>query len=114
MEVNFMTFEGRWDINKIENWNDDELLLGAPPYIYVDTDNTGYFQFGSINGDMYLKANKNHESKIMEFNFSSTCGFDEISGKGWMRIINDGLEGVLKFEDNDSVEFYASRGNCNL
>lgn len=109
-----MTFEGKWDINKIEYWDEDDLVLGEPPYIFIDSDNTGYFQFGLINGDISFKSSKDHDIKIREFSFSANYGFEEVSGRGWMRIINDGLEGVFKFEDNDSVEFYAGKGNFSM
>jgi hypothetical protein len=44
-----MTFKGKWNIVKMEMWDEDYINMEGPAYIEIREDNSGKFMFGLVN-----------------------------------------------------------------
>lgn len=105
-----MEFWGKWNICEIDNENTDCYSLDEQAYIYIDSDNSGVLQFGLINGDLEGRIRINPNYKIYEFTLDGNEGFDDITGRGWLKLTdNNTVSGKIVIDDGDASDFVAKR-----
>lgn len=110
-----MTFVGNWHIYEIEKWNEGSDNIGIQPYIEIDSNNQGEFQFGSVTGGLDGQVVFDAERKQRwEFTWEGSNELDPISGSGWVRIKGpDILEGELRIHQGSRSKFLAKRAEKN-
>lgn len=105
-----MEFCGKWNIYEIDSRNTDSYGLDEQAYIYIDSDNSGIIQFGLICGDLDGRIRNNPNEKIYEFMLDGNEGFDDVTGRGWLKLTDKNtVSGKLLIDDGDVTDFLAKR-----
>jgi hypothetical protein len=100
---------GRWRILETDLWDRDALDLVAPAFIEFFPDRTGRFGFIAVTGWMDCRSIAIGRSHV-EFSWEGTDEGDQVSGRGWAAIQDDGLlHGHLHFHLGDDSGFRAER-----
>ena len=103
-------FTGRWRITSMELWDTDVIDLVEPAFIEFDRDRTGRFGFIAVEGWMdYRETTRDGRTRV-EFTWEGSDEGDQISGRGWATLADDGaLDGRIFFHLGDDSGFHAVR-----
>jgi len=105
--MDMQQFVGQWRIVEMAVWDQDYVDMETPGSIRIDSEGTGWFQFGLISGNIDGRVER--YGKIVRFDFSWS-GHDEndpVCGRGWA-IIEDGeLRGRIYLHLADDSAFRA-------
>lgn len=105
-----MGFVGRWRIVEMELWDADAIDLVGPAFIEFGPDLRGRFRFIVVDGWMDCRAAKRSGRAGVEFSWEGSDEGDEVSGRGWAAITDDGaLDGRIFFHNGDDSGFRAVR-----
>jgi hypothetical protein len=100
---------GRWRILEMDLWDRDGLDLVAPAFVEFSPDHTGEFGFIAVTGWIDWRTAGTGRSGV-EFSWEGTDEGDQVSGRGWAELHNDGvLHGHLYFHLGDDSSFRAER-----
>jgi hypothetical protein len=100
---------GLWRIGEMDLWDRDALDLVAPAFIEFRPDRTGSFGFIAVTGWMDCRDATGGRSAV-EFSWEGTDEGDQVSGRGWAALQNDGsLYGRIYFHLGDDSGFRAER-----
>jgi hypothetical protein len=100
---------GRWRILEMDLWDREDLDLVTPAFIEFRPDGTGSFGFIAVTGWMDCRSARSGRSGI-EFSWEGTDEGDEVSGRGWAALQDDGiLHGHIYFYLGDDSGFRAER-----
>lgn len=103
-------FEGKWQIYKMELWDEDYINMEVQAYIEIDTDDNGRFQFGLVYGEIRGESIEYSEPKRLTFTWGGSDECDPASGRGWVELKGpDLMRGKIKFHRGDSSKFLARR-----
>jgi hypothetical protein len=103
-------FTGTWHIFEMEQWDEDYFNMEVQAYLEIETDNSGGFQFGLVNGEIVGRIVDYSDGKTFEFTWEGNDECDPASGSGWLRMKEeDLLEGEFRFHKGDSSTFLARR-----
>ncbi len=103
-------FTGTWHIFEMEQWDEDYFNMEVQAFIAIESDNSGCFQFGLVNGEIDGRVVGYPDSKRFEFTWEGNDECDPASGSGWLRMKEkDLLEGEFRFHEGDSSIFLARR-----
>jgi hypothetical protein len=102
---------GRWRIIEMEMWDQDYIDMVTPGYFSFDKDELGYFQFGSVEGQIDYQIEKIGDVERLEFSWEGQDENDSASGRGWTVINGADLEGRLYFHVGDNSWFKAKKTN---
>ncbi len=102
-------YVGRWRITEMELWEKDTIEEEGPGFIEFGKDGLGRFHFGLVDGDLDYRIETVAETELLQFSFLGTDEMTEVSGRGWVRLSGEELEGRLVFHQGDSSTFRASR-----
>ena len=105
-----MGFVGRWRIVEMELWDADAFDLVGPAFIEFGSDLRGRFQFIVVDGWMDCRIAKQSGGAGVEFSWEGSDEGDEVSGRGWAAVVDDGvLDGRIFFDNGDDSGFRAVR-----
>lgn len=102
-------YVGRWRITEMELWEKETIEEEGPGFIEFGKDGLGRFHFGLVDGDLDYRIETVAETELLQFSFLGTDEMTEVSGRGWVRLSGEELEGRLVFHQGDSSGFKASR-----
>jgi hypothetical protein len=105
-----MDFLGRWRIVEMDLWDADAVDLLGPAFIEFGSDLRGRFQFIAVEGWMDWRAAKRSGGADVEFSWEGIDEGDEVSGRGWAAVADDGaLNGRIFFHNGDDSGYRAER-----
>ena len=93
----------------MELWDQDFVDMETDGYISFDDDDMGYFQFGLVQGQIGYRIDKTAEIERLEFSWQGQDENDEASGRGWVVIEDDHLDGRFYFHMGDDSWFRAKK-----
>ena len=103
-----INFTGPWRIVWMSGWDQDYVDLEAPGHITFETGGLGNFQFGTVQGQMDCRIDK-RQGKRIEFTWDGFAEGDELTGRGYVEIVDGELHGHLFFHIGDDSAFRAIR-----
>ena len=92
----------------MECWDADYFDMEVAAHVTIRNDLTGEFQFGLVQGQMEGRMTVSGAARY-QFTW---LGFDEndsVSGRGWLRAVDDRAEGQIEFDLGDKSNFVAQR-----
>ena len=95
-------FNGYWRTTWMEAWETEYIDMEEPGYFLIGDDH-GHFVFGTVRGD--LDARKPSGNRL-EFSWAGQCEFDEMNGRGWLELEQNGVaEGriFIHFGDESDI-----------
>lgn len=96
-------FNGKWEIVQMEAWDKNAIDLVEPGYIEFGNRKSGLLHLICIYADIHYQINND---KVM-FSFRGDDEGDPISGRGWAKIKNDDLQGLIFIHHGDESSFSA-------
>ena len=83
----------------------------VPGYFELGPNGLGSFQFGYVQGDVDYRVTDRGDKAAAEFSFEGGDGADgtPCTGRGWMMLDGETLEGMFFFHRGDESEIELSR-----
>ena len=108
--ANLARFTGRWRIVSMDLWDTDAIDLVEPGFIEFTQDRTGQFGFIVVRGWMDCRESARDGHTCVEFTWEGSDEGDQVSGRGWAMLADDGtLDGRIFFHNGDDSGFHAVR-----
>jgi hypothetical protein len=105
---------GKWRIVETEVWDRDALDLVQPAFIEFRSDRTGEFCFIAVEGWLDCRYSSDDGKARVEFSWDGKDEYDDVSGRGWAAIQDDGvLRGRILFHLGEDSSFAALRYDKN-
>lgn len=99
---------GRWRIVEMSNWDRDAIDLVAPGFIEFGNNGAGELGFIAVSGWLDCRPVERDGRPGVEFSWEGSDEGDQVSGRGWARLIDDQMiEGHLFFHRGDDSTFRA-------
>jgi hypothetical protein len=104
-------FLGRWDIISMSTWDDDYLNEEVQAFIAFEEAEKGEFQFGYVRGSKDYREGLRDGEPCVEWSWEGSDGADmtEMSGRGWAKLSDEGIDGMIFIHLGDESEFEAER-----
>lgn len=104
---------GNWRIVDMDGWDADYIDEEVKAYIRFEPKGVGEFQFGYVSGGIDHRLVERDGLPAVEWSWEGNDtggGFDEISGRGWAVLDEDGkLRGQIFIHGGDDSAFVAKR-----
>jgi hypothetical protein len=101
---------GKWRIVEMEMWDEEYIDMETEGYFQFDKKNqTGYFHFGLVQGNIDYRIEKTGEIERLEFSWNGEDEYDPVSGRGWAVVKGDHIEGRFYFHFGDDSWFKAKK-----
>lgn len=101
-------FLGTWRIVHMDEWDNDYLDLVVPAFLKVEKDNSGSFQFGTVQGWLDHRLSSMDGQPRLEWSWEGLNDNDQGCGRGWAVLEGTGLKGHLFIHGSDDSAFMAS------
>lgn len=102
-------YVGRWRIIHMDQWDQDFVDLVVPGHVTIRKDGTGSFQFGAVQGEMDCRIEKTGADVVLGFSWDGSDECDAASGRGWVKVNRDQMEGHIFFHLSDDSAFTAKK-----
>lgn len=104
-------FLGRWHIVSMSTWDEDYLNEEVQAFIEFGENEKGSFQFGYVQGETDYRERLRDGQPAVEWSWEGGDGVDgtPLTGRGWARLGDEGLEGMIFIHLGDESEFVAER-----
>jgi hypothetical protein len=102
-------FVGHWRIVSMSAWDNDYLDEEEPAYIEIDERGGGEFHFGYVHGSMDCRLGTRDGEPAVEWTWDGNAEMDPAQGRGWAKVSDDELHGMIFFHGGDDSEFVATR-----
>lgn len=102
-------FIGNWRITEMESWDADYFDMEVPAHITIRNDLTGEFQFGLVQGQLDGRVDPNRDATRFEFSWSGFDENDPMTGRGWLQVDGDQVEGRIFIHLGDDSGLKAER-----
>ena len=104
-------FHGRWHIVSMTEWDEDYLNEEVQAFIEFEENEKGSFQFGYVRGIMDYREGLRDGQPAAEFSWEGGDGADgtPLTGRGWAKLSDEGLDGMIFIHQGDESEFEAER-----
>ena len=104
-------FLGRWHIISMSTWDEDYFNEEVQAFIEFEEAEKGGFQFGYVQGIMDYREDLRDGEPCGEWSREGTDGSDgtPLSGRGWAKLGDEGLDGMIFIHLGDESEFEAGR-----
>jgi hypothetical protein len=102
-------YSGKWRIIEMEMWDQDFIDLETEGHFTFDKDELGSFQFGAVRGQIDYRIEDICGSERLEFSWEGSDENDPASGRGWVILENDLINGKIYFHLGDSSWFKAKK-----
>jgi hypothetical protein len=108
-------FLGRWHIVSMSTWDEDDLNEEAQAFIKFDDKGGGSFQFGYVQGIIDYREGLRDGQPTAEFSWEGGDGADgtPLTGRGWAKLSDEGLHGMIFIHQGDESEFEATRATSH-
>ena len=103
------TFAGTWRITEMEMWDAEYFDMEVPAHITIGEDLTGEFQFGLVQGDLDGRVAQVDGAPRFDFSWAGVDENDPTSGRGWLRVEGEQLEGRIFIHLGDDSRLTAER-----
>lgn len=99
---------GKFRITHMDEWDRDSVDAEVPGYICFDRHGQGEFEFGYVCGQMDCEQTERSGKPAVEWTFEGNDESDQITGRGWAVLQDDGsLKGKLFVHNGGSSMFTA-------
>lgn len=88
----------------MEQWDQEFIDLVEPGFISFTNGGQGVMRFGAVS--LHLDWVSGDDGKA-EFSFEGFDEMDEVSGRGWAKIVTGRLTGLVRFYQGDESGFTA-------
>ncbi len=95
---------GKWRLIEMEQWDQEFIDLVEPGFISFTKGGAGEMRFGAVS--LHLDWVSGDDGKA-EFSFEGLDEMDEVSGRGWAKIVTGRLTGLIKFHQGEKSGFHA-------
>ena len=95
---------GKWRLIEMEQGDQDLIDLEEPGLVAFRKGGQGEMRFGAVS--LNLNWVSGDDDKV-EFSFEGFDQMDEVSGRGWAKIVAGRLTGLIKFHQGDESGFTA-------
>jgi hypothetical protein len=102
-------FVGLWHIISMETWDEDFFNEEVQAFIELEENGTGHFQFGYVQGYMDWRPTTRDEEPAVEWSWEGNDEMDPAQGRGWAKLTDDELHGMIFIHLGDESEFVAKR-----
>ena len=100
-------FVGRWHILSMDEWDVDEEEVQA--FIEFGAEQLGEFRFGLTIGNIDYRITERGGRPAVEWTWEGMDEMDPCTGRGWAKLMDDELHGMIFFHQGDESEFMARR-----
>jgi hypothetical protein len=102
---------GRWHIVSMSKWDESYFNVEAQAFIEFKEDTLGEFRFGYVRGDIDYHEGLRDGEPAVERTWEGSDGADArpLSGRGWEKMKDEGLHGLIAIHMGDESEFKAER-----
>jgi hypothetical protein len=107
------SFLGRWHIVSMSNWDEEYFNEEVQAFIEFGPNHGGEFQFGYVRGEIDSREGLRDGEPCVEWSWEGTDGADmtPMSGRGWAKLSDEGLDGMIFIHQGDDSEFEAERAS---
>lgn len=104
-------FLGRWHIISMSNWDESYFNEYVQAFVEFKENGLGEFQFGYVRGDIDYREGLRDGEPAVEWTWEGSDGADgrPLSGRGWAKLEDKGLSGLVAIQLGDESEFGAER-----
>ena len=102
-------YVGTWRITHIDELDQGFVNLVVPGYVTIREDGTGSFQFGAVEGAVDCRIEGTGDSAVLGFSWEGADECDPASGRGWVQVSGQQMEGRIFFHLGDDSAFTASK-----
>jgi hypothetical protein len=106
-------FVGLWHIISMETWDEDFFNEEVQAFIELEENGTGHFQFGYVQGYMDWRPTTRDEEPAVEWSWEGNDEMDPAQGRGWAKLTDDELHGMIFIHLGDESEFVAKRAKAS-
>ena len=104
-------FEGLWHIVSMSGWDEDYFNEEVQAFVEFKQYGTGHFQFGYVRGYMDWRPTTRDDEPAVEWSWEGNDELDPAQGRGWAKLQNDELHGMIFIHLGDESGFVAKRTN---
>ncbi len=104
-------FEGRWRITWMDQWDQTYVDAEVEGYFEFDSKNAGAFQFGYVRGEIDHRPSTRDGQPCLEFTWDGNDETDPATGRGWVVLDGDEMNGMIVFHQGDESAFKARKVN---
>ena len=107
------SFQGRWHIVSMSNWDEDYFNEEVQAFIEFGPNQGGSFQFGYVQGETDYREGLRYGEPCVEWTWEGADGADgtPMSGRGWAKLSDEGLDGTIFTHQGDESDFEAERAS---
>ena len=95
---------GKWRLIEMEQWDQEFIDLDEPGFISFKKRGQGEMRFGAVSLNLDWVSSDDGKA---EFSFQGFDEMDEVSGRGWAKIVSGRLTGLIRFHQGDKSGFTA-------
>ena len=100
---------GKWRVIAIEQWDQDFIDLEEPGFVAFRKGGQGEMRFGAVSLNLDWVSGDDGKA---DFSFEGFDEMDEVSGRGWAKIVAGRLTGLIRFHQGDESGFTAEPWNA--
>ncbi len=93
----------------METWDEDYFNEEVQAFIDFDEKGSGSFQFGYVQGDMGWRPTTRDGEPAVEWSWEGNDEMDPAQGRGWAKLKDDELHGMIFIHLGDESGFVAKR-----
>src|SRR5438132_1645788 len=107
-------FTGLWHIVSMETWDEDYFNEEVQAYFEFEDNGNGNFQFGYVAGYMDWRTTTRDGEPCVEWSWEGSDGADgtPLTGRGWAKLKEDELAGMIFIHLGDESGFEAKRAKA--
>jgi len=102
-------YVGKWRIQEMDAWDKDFIDMIVPGHLIIEKDGTGFFQFGTVEGEIDCRIEKVYDKERIDFSWEGEEEGDSASGRGWASIEGERMTGKIYFHLGDESGFKATK-----
>lgn len=104
-------FLGRWHIVSMSTWDESYFNEEVQAFIEFKEDTLGEFRFSYVQGDIDYREGQRDGEPAVEWSWEGSDGADgrPLSGRGWAKLKDEGLHGLIAIHMGDESEFEVKR-----
>jgi hypothetical protein len=103
------SFTGLWHIVSMETWEEDYFNEEVQAFIEFEENGTGHFQFGYVRGYMDWRPATRDSEPAVEWSWEGNDEMDPAQGRGWAKLEEDDLHGMILIHLGDESGFVAKK-----
>ncbi|NUQ61143.1 MAG: hypothetical protein HUU20_01560 [Pirellulales bacterium] len=107
-------FAGLWHIVAMDEWDEDYYNEEVQAFIELEANGSGHFQFAYVSGSMDWRSTTRDGEPAAEWSWEGSDAADgtQLTGRGWAKLKEDELHGMIFIHLGDDSGFVAKRANA--